>query len=190
MFANYYEKEQDFAFKLIKTDEASSTGESIIVEEDEYPDVANTDFSGDAIFKEFSFASPDVITEYGDEAPSLEDIEEMNSHIKTVVSKEFGIETIKVQTPALICVLKSEFEPSRPLINGVIEAQDAEIKTLSLQDLGLQPDEVGIKGSPTYVSKAFRPEIKHACQKFDCLENGKGAEIILNKMKEIGVHNG
>lgn len=72
---DFYEKEQDFAFKLIKTDEASSTGESIIVEEDEYPDVANTDFSGDAIFKEFSFASPDVITEYGDEAPSLEDIE-------------------------------------------------------------------------------------------------------------------
>ena len=89
-----------------------------------------------------------------------------------------------------MCVLKSEFEPSRPLINGIIKAQEAEIKTLSLQDLEIQPEEVGIKGSPTYVSKAFRPEIKHSGEKFDCLENGKGAEIILNKLKEIGVHNG
>ena len=121
----------------------------------------------------------------------VKDITEIKKSVITATRVlDDGIETVKVQTPALMCILKSEFEPSRPLINGIIKAQDAEIKTLSLQDLEIQPEEVGIKGSPTYVSKAFRPEIKHSCEKFDCLGNGKGAEIILNKLKEIGVYNG
>ena len=98
-----------------------------------------------------------------------------------------GIESVKVKAPALLCILKSEFEPSRALINGIIKAQDTKITTLTLEDLGLNPEDVGIKGSPTYVSKAFRPEVKHTGEKHDCLETGTGAEIILNKIKEIGV---
>lgn len=102
---------------------------------------------------------------------------------------EDGIEKVKVNSPALLCVLKSDFEPSRALINGIIKAQDSDIKTLTLEDLDLSNEEVGIKGSPTYVSKAFRPEIKHNCEKHMCLENCSGAEIIVNKIKEIGVFN-
>lgn len=98
-----------------------------------------------------------------------------------------GIESVKIKAPALLCILKSEFEPSRALINGIIKAQDTKITTLTLEDLGLNPEDVGIKGSPTYVSKAFRPEVKHNGEKHDCLETGTGAEIILNKIKEIGV---
>lgn len=98
-----------------------------------------------------------------------------------------GIESVKVKAPALLCILKSEFEPSRALINGIIKAQDTKITTLTLEDLGLNPEDVGIKGSPTYVSKAFRPEVKHNGEKHDCLETDTGAEIILNKIKEIGV---
>lgn len=101
-----------------------------------------------------------------------------------------GIETVKVQTPALMCVLKSEFEPSRPLIDGIIKAQDSDVKILTLEDLELCAEDVGIKGSPTYVSKAFRPEIKHECEKYECLESSQCAEIIINKIKEIGVYNG
>ncbi len=100
---------------------------------------------------------------------------------------EDGIETIKVKTPALLCILKSEFEPSRAPINGIIKAQDSEIRKITLEDLDIPAEEVGLKGSPTYVSKAFRPEIKHTGEKFNCLNEEKGAEIIFNKIKEIGV---
>ena len=94
-----------------------------------------------------------------------------------------GVETVKVQTPALLCVLKSDFEPTRPLINGIIKAQDSEIMVLTLEDLDLTVEDVGLKGSPTYVSKAFRPEVKHDCQKY----TQNGAEIMFDKIKEIGV---
>lgn len=96
-----------------------------------------------------------------------------------------GIEVVKAPFPALLCVLQSDFEPSRAKINGIIKAQDTEIQTVNLEDLELTAEEVGIKGSPTYVSKAFRPEIKHNCEKYT--ENC--AEVIYNKIKEIGVTN-
>lgn len=70
---------------------------------------------------------------------------------------EDGTETVKVNFPALICMLRGDFEPTRAKINGIIKAQNAQIKKLSMEDIGLSPENVGIKGSPTFVSKAFRP---------------------------------
>lgn len=75
---------------------------------------------------------------------------------------EEGLETVKFKTPALLCVLKGYQEPTRATINGIKRAQHSEIKILSLEDIGLSPEQVGIKGSPTYVSKAFRPERKRS----------------------------
>ena len=83
-----------------------------------------------------------------------------NNSIMLERETEEGTETLKVHFPALICVLQNDKEPQRPRINGIIKAQKAEIQTLTLNDIGLSSDEVGIKGSPTYVSKAFRPENK------------------------------
>ena len=70
---------------------------------------------------------------------------------------EDGLEVVKFNYPSLVCVLKQDFEPTRPLINGFIKAQEAVITTYSMEDIGLTPEDVGIKGSPTFVSKAFRP---------------------------------
>ena len=121
----------------------------------------------------------------------VREINDCNDNILTATRVlDDGIETVKVQLPALLCILKSDFEPQRALINGIIKAQNAEIKTVSLDNLELNPEDAGIKGSPTYVSKAFRPEVKHGGEKFFCLENREGAEILYGKIKEIGVLNG
>ena len=53
-------------------------------------------------------------------------------------------------------MLKGDYETVRADINGVKKAQTAEILTYTLDDIGLSAEEVGLKGSPTYVSKAFR----------------------------------
>lgn len=59
---------------------------------------------------------------------------------------EDGVETVKVQLPALICALKQDFEPKRPLINGIISASKKEIKVLSMEDIGLTPIKPDLKG--------------------------------------------
>ena len=35
---------------------------------------------------------------------------------------EDGVENVKVSFPSLICVLQNDFEPRRPMINGIITA--------------------------------------------------------------------
>ena len=91
---------------------------------------------------------------------------------------EEGYETIKVELPALICILNGEYETSRPTINGTIQANKAEIETYTHEDIGLSPDDVGIKGSPTDVSKAFRPEHDRVCHFV------YSDEAFYNKLKE------
>lgn len=78
-----------------------------------------------------------------------------------------GIETLKVKLPVLLCVAEYMNKPARALINGIKKAQNSEVKIYSVDDIGLTAEEVGLKGSPTYVSKAFRPIVEHKCEKIN-----------------------
>ena len=80
------------------------------------------------------------------------------SNREIVVKRELsdGEETVKVTLPALICVLKNEKEPTRATINGIKSASKKSVVIKSAEDLGISSDSTGIKGSPTFVSKAFR----------------------------------
>lgn len=94
---------------------------------------------------------------------------------------EEGNETVKVQLPALICVLNDFKETARATINGIKKAQNAEIMVLNHEEIGLSPDDAGIKGSPTYVGKAFRPEHRKAQCSY-CTDYKELAQ----KIKEFG----
>jgi electron transfer flavoprotein beta subunit len=99
---------------------------------------------------------------------------------------EDGIETVSVELPALICVMTQNFEPSRATINGVIKASKKDVKIISMTDIGLTPEQVGLKGSPTYVSRAFRNLSTHNAEKFDlsCLDSAK---LLKEKLESLGV---
>ncbi len=88
----------------------------------------------------------------------IEKVEDCFAIVKREV--EDGIETLKVKLPAVLCMLKCDYEPRRPLINGFKLAQCTAIPFYSHEDIGIEPEKVGLKGSPTCVSKAFRPEQK------------------------------
>lgn len=97
----------------------------------------------------------------------VQEIISLDGNILTVRRElDDGSEIVKVTLPALICVLKDYFEPSRAKINGVINAKNSQIQVYGFEDLGLSVEEVGLKGSPTYVSKAFRPAPKEIECKF------------------------
>ncbi|MDE6138836.1 MAG: electron transfer flavoprotein subunit beta/FixA family protein [Candidatus Gastranaerophilales bacterium] len=101
---------------------------------------------------------------------------------------EDGIETVKVQLPALICALKQDFEPRRPLINGIISAAKKNITILSMEDIGLTPEQTGLKGSPTYVSRAFRNLSSHNAEKF-ILNVDDSVNLLKEKLISLGVVN-
>lgn len=69
-------------------------------------------------------------------------------------------ETILAQLPLLVCI-NSNVKPRLPKIDGYIKAQQFHCKTVNIEGLNISAEEVGLKGSPTYVSKVFKPENKH-----------------------------
>ncbi len=86
-----------------------------------------------------------------------------------IVEKEtdFGLESLKVNLPALICVQKCDYELRKAKINGFIYSQDKEIQKITLDDINIGEDSVGMKGSPTLVNKAFRPDVKRKIKYID-----------------------
>lgn len=87
----------------------------------------------------------------------VKEIVEYSDNELTVLRElEDCVEKVKVKLPAVICVLKDTFEPTRATINGVKHAQNAEVKVYGIDDIELDASEAGLKGSPTYVSKAYR----------------------------------
>lgn len=98
---------------------------------------------------------------------------------------EDGVEILDVKLPAVLCMLKCDYEPRRPMIEGFIKAHDAKINSYGMEDIKLLPEEVGMKGSPTYVSKAFRPEQKQGGEVIIPEDSAEGAKILLEKLKEF-----
>ncbi len=83
-------------------------------------------------------------------------VEYTRGYVTVIRETDEGLEKIRVKLPAVICILKGEFETTRPTINGIIRAQKSKILKYGIDDIPLCPVETGLKGSPTYVSRAFR----------------------------------
>lgn len=114
----------------------------------------------------------------------VKEVKEDNKNLVIKRESEQYLETYNAEPPLLICVSKGEHEPRRPKINGFIKSKNTEIKVLSCDDIGLSPENTGIKGSPTYVSKAFTPEISHNGEMYFCDDIKKSANILKQKIRE------
>ncbi len=100
---------------------------------------------------------------------------------------EDGIEIVKTTLPAVLCMLKCDYEPRRPLIEGFINAHNAKVPAYSMEDIKLSAEDVGMKGSPTYVSKAFRPEQKQGGEVIHPENAKEAAKILKEKLKEFEI---
>ncbi len=70
---------------------------------------------------------------------------------------EEGYEIIETPLPALLTVVKEINEPRIPSLKGLMRAKSAKIVTLTQKDLDLDPQQIGLCGSPTQVVKIFTP---------------------------------
>jgi electron transfer flavoprotein beta subunit len=70
---------------------------------------------------------------------------------------EEGYEIIETPLPALITVVKEINEPRIPSLKGLMRAKSAKITMLTQKELDLDPQQIGLCGSPTQVVKIFTP---------------------------------
>lgn len=95
---------------------------------------------------------------------NVNEILELQDNFITVVSEnEVEKITLKAELPVVVCINNYVIKPRLPRINGYIRAQEYTYKSFKNFDLHLQPEETGVKGSPTYVSKVFKNNEKRNC---------------------------
>jgi len=72
---------------------------------------------------------------------------------------EGGIETLETELPALITVVKEIANPRLPTLRGMKRAKEIDIPVLGFEELGVNPDWIGLTGSPTRVVKIQKPKV-------------------------------
>ncbi|SMC75543.1 electron transfer flavoprotein subunit beta/FixA family protein [Sporomusa malonica] len=71
---------------------------------------------------------------------------------------EEGYEVIETKLPVLLSVVKSINEPRHPSIKGTMKANRKEIPVWTAADVAINPEQIGLKGSPTQVRRIFTPQ--------------------------------
>ena len=77
---------------------------------------------------------------------------------------EDGYMTVKTTTPCLITCVKELNQPRYMSISGIMECYSKPLTVLTYEDLKdeplIEPDTIGLKGSPTNIAKSFTPPLK------------------------------
>ncbi len=77
---------------------------------------------------------------------------------------EEGYQQVRLRLPALLTVVKEIATPRLPTLAGKRKARQAEVRTLTRDDLEVEPSHLGLKGSPTKVVKIRTPKVTRGGQ--------------------------
>ncbi len=120
--------------------------------------------------------------------PQVSYAEEVTVNGKEVLVKrqyEDRYHMIKVQMPCLLTALQELAEPRYMHAGGIIDAYNKDITVWGFDDLkdGLNPDDIGLMGSPTRVVTSFGKMQKGAGVKYD-VPAEEAVQIIIDKLEE------
>lgn len=92
------------------------------------------------------------------QATYVKKIEEVKDNVLRVERMmEEGFEIIEIPLPALLTVVKEINEPRIPSLRGMMRAKSAKVALWTQKELNLDPQKIGLSGSPTQVVKIFTP---------------------------------
>jgi len=92
------------------------------------------------------------------QATYVKKIEEVKDNVMRVERMmEEGFEIIEIPLPALLTVVKEINEPRIPSLRGMMRAKSAKVALWTQKELNLDPQKIGLSGSPTQVVKIFTP---------------------------------
>ncbi|QDR83248.1 electron transfer flavoprotein subunit beta/FixA family protein [Sporomusa termitida] len=85
-------------------------------------------------------------------------IEADGNKLRVEREQEEGYEVIEVSTPVMLTVVKSINDPRTPTVKGTMKANRREIPVWTVNDVSVEVEKIGLKGSPTQVRKIFTPK--------------------------------
>ncbi|MFC1478224.1 electron transfer flavoprotein subunit beta/FixA family protein [Candidatus Margulisiibacteriota bacterium] len=101
------------------------------------------------------------------------------------VEREFedGYEEIQVPLPAVLTVTKEINTPRLPSLKGKMKAKSAEIPAMTAEQIGADPELIGLKGSLTKVVKIFNPPVRTDREMLEGEPQDMG-KVVIGKLKE------
>ena len=101
-----------------------------------------------------------------------------------IVKRQY--EKIRIKTPCVITALSELAEPRYMTVGGTIDAYAKEVKVLGFDDLKdkLNPEHIGLKGSPTNVVQSFTKQAKGAGTVVRDASPDEAVKAIIAKLEE------
>ncbi len=100
-----------------------------------------------------------------------------------------GYDMISVRMPALITVVKTDYEPRYPTIKSKKAARQKEIKLITADDLEhvIDLSHCGLSGSPTKVKQTFTPDRNKNCVKIESEDVNDAAAKLYDMLRNAKV---
>jgi|SRR5574344_371379 electron transfer flavoprotein beta subunit len=96
---------------------------------------------------------------------------------------EEGYQMLEVEGPAVLTVLASAYKARYMSVSGIVEAYKRDVEIWTADKIEVEESQLGLKGSPTRVNKAFAKGLKTAGQVFEA-DGEEAVGIIVSRLKE------
>lgn len=101
---------------------------------------------------------------------------------------EDGIEILEAKLPVLLTVTHFGDGPRLPVVKGIRRAYRADINVLTVNDVEVDRNVLGLKGSPTQVCRVFSPDKRSGCEMIagDACTTASAVAAKLRELRIIG----
>ena len=106
-----------------------------------------------------------------------------NDHLQVRKENEDSVQVLEVEGKCLLTVLASAFEARYMSVSGIVEAYDREVEVWGADKIDVEPDKLGLAGSPTKVFKSYPKTLKEPGEVHE-VSAEEAVELIINKLKE------
>lgn len=96
---------------------------------------------------------------------------------------EEGYQVLQVDAPCVVTVLSSACQSRYMNVAGIVDAYQKEVELWGKDQIDVEVEKLGLKGSPTRVHKAFARSVKPAGELYE-VEADEAVGIIIKKLKE------
>jgi electron transfer flavoprotein beta subunit len=114
----------------------------------------------------------------------IEEISGSQIRVKRMIDE--GNEVIQSPLPVVITVTKEINVPRLPSLRGIMKSKSAKVPVWTVQDLGMDPNKVGLAGSFTKVVRIFTPQRTHKAEMLQG-EMEEQVTCLVGKLKESGL---
>lgn len=96
---------------------------------------------------------------------------------------EDRVQVVEVKAPALFTVLSSMNKPRYMSVNGIVDQEAKPISIITVNDIEVNREHIGLTGSPTKVKTSFAKELNTNKELVE-LEPAEAAKVIAEKLAE------